>query len=113
MGGSVAFVGIAMVNVSVDVVVGFDVALAGEHDPPVAPGVITIAGLVLAVVVVIVVLNSPVELVVSRSLFKSAFYYIVKYISVLYRNLRSSRRNACSHECKIRQRRQQPKPKES
>ncbi len=59
-----------MVNVGVNIVVGLDVALAREHDPPVAPGVITIAGFVLAVIIVIVIFNSPVELVVSRSLLK-------------------------------------------
>lgn len=59
-----------MVNVGVNIVVGLDVALTRKHDPPVAPGVITIAGLVLAVIVVIVILDSPVELVVRRSLLK-------------------------------------------
>ena len=59
-----------MVNVGVNIVVGLDMAFAREHDPPVAPGVITIAGFVLAVIIVIVILNSPVELVVSRGLLK-------------------------------------------
>ena len=53
------------VLLSVDLVIALDVrALAGESDPPVSLGVVTVAGLLLAVVVVVLILDSPVEVVV-------------------------------------------------
>ena len=55
------------VLLSVDLVIALDVgALAGESDPPVSLGVVTVAGLLLAVVVVVLILDSPVEVVVRN-----------------------------------------------
>ena len=51
---------------SVDLVITLDVrALAGESDPPLGVGVVTVAGLLLAIVVVgLSILNGPIEVVV-------------------------------------------------
>jgi len=60
-------IGVRDMLLSVDLVIALDVrALAGEGDPPVSLGVVTIAGLLLAVVVVILILDSPVEVVVRN-----------------------------------------------
>ena len=54
------------VLLSVDLISALDVrTLAGESDPPLGVGVVTVAGLLLAVVVVgLSILNGPVEVVV-------------------------------------------------
>ena len=54
------------VLLSVDLVSALDVrALAGESDPPLGIGVVTVTGLLLTIVVVgLGILNSPVEVVV-------------------------------------------------
>jgi len=53
--------------VGIDEIVTLDVAaLAGESDAPVSLGVVTVAGLSLGVVVVVVILNSPVNGVVGN-----------------------------------------------
>jgi len=55
------------VLLSVDLVITLDVrALAGESDPPLGIGVVTVAGLLLAIVVVVLILDSPVEVVVRN-----------------------------------------------
>ena len=56
-------------GVAIDVVVDVLLAAIGKNNPVVAGGLVTIASLVLAEVVVVVILHSPVELVVSRGLF--------------------------------------------
>lgn len=51
----------------VDVIVALDHAsLSGQSNPPVSPGVILLADFVLTVIVVIFILNLPVELVVRN-----------------------------------------------
>ena len=55
------------VLLSVDLISALDVrALAGESDPPLGVGVVTVAGLLLAIVVVVLILDSPVEVVVRN-----------------------------------------------
>jgi len=51
-------------GLSVDNIVTLDGALAGEGDAPVSLGVVSAAGLSLGVVVVVIILNSPVNVVV-------------------------------------------------
>ena len=53
------------VLLSVDLVVTLDPALAGESDPPHGVGVVTMTGLNLAEIVVVIILNSPVNFVVG------------------------------------------------
>jgi len=59
-------------GVGIDEIITLDVAaLAGESNAPVSLGVVTVAGLILSVAVVVVILNSPVDGVVgSMSLYK-------------------------------------------
>jgi len=55
------------VLLGVDLVIALDVrTLAGEGNPPVSLSVVTVAGLLLAVVVVVLILDSPVEVVVRN-----------------------------------------------
>jgi len=51
-------------SLSVDNIVALDHALAGEGDAPVSLGVVTAAGLSLGIIVVVIILNSPVNVVV-------------------------------------------------
>ena len=48
----------------IDEIVTLDHALAGEGNAPVSLGVVTAAGLSLGVIVVVIILNSPVNVVV-------------------------------------------------
>jgi len=50
--------------VGIDEIVALDHALAGKGDAPGGLGVVTAAGLSLGVVVVVIILNSPVNVVV-------------------------------------------------
>jgi len=52
------------VDLSVDNIVTLDRALAGEGNAPVGLGVVTAAGLSLGVIVVVIIHNSPVNVVV-------------------------------------------------
>jgi len=51
-------------GLSVDNIVALDHALSGEGDAPVSLGVVTAAGLSLGVIVVVIILNGPVNVVV-------------------------------------------------
>ena len=60
-------IGVRDVLLSVDLVIALDMrALAGEGNPPVSLSIVTVAGLLLAVVVVVLILDSPVEVVVRN-----------------------------------------------
>jgi len=48
-------------GVGIDEIVTLDHALAGESDAPVGLGVVAVAGLSLGIVVVVIILNSPVN----------------------------------------------------
>ena len=63
-GGRVGRGGVGDAHLSVDNIVTLDPALAGEGNAPVGLGVVTAAGLSLGVVVVVIILNSPVNVVV-------------------------------------------------
>jgi len=62
--GRVGRSGVGDAHLSVDNIVTFDPALAGEGNAPVGLGVVTAAGLSLGVVVVVVIHDSPVNVVV-------------------------------------------------
>ena len=53
-------------DLSVDDIVPLDVRVAGESDPPVGLDVTAIAGLDLAVVIVVVILHDPIEFIVRN-----------------------------------------------
>ena len=53
-------------GLSVDNIITLDGALAGEGDAPGRLGVVSAAGLSLGVIVVVIVLNSPVNVVVRN-----------------------------------------------
>ena len=53
-------------GLSVDNIVALDHALSGEGDAPVSLGVVTAAGLSLGVIVVVIIHDSPVNVVVRN-----------------------------------------------
>lgn len=65
--GRLLVTAVTALRLGVDGVVGVDVAVAGQLHPPVALGVVPFAALRLSVVVVVVIiLDGPIELVIWR-----------------------------------------------